>query len=56
MAENRNAEWILMEHPEENRPLGRQRRGWKTIKLVGETGWGGTGFTWLWIGTSGELL
>jgi hypothetical protein len=43
MGEKRNAYRILVEHPEEKRPLGRPRRRWvDNIKVyLGHIGWDG---------------
>jgi hypothetical protein len=59
--EKRNAYRLLVEKREGKRPLGRQRRMWiDNIRMdLGETGWGGggwTGLVWFRIGTSGKLL
>jgi hypothetical protein len=50
---------VLVGKPEGRRPLGRPRRRWEDgIRMdLEETGWGvWSGFTWLRIGTVGELL
>jgi hypothetical protein len=50
---------ILVRKPEVKKPLGRPRRRWvDNIKmdLRDKNGILWTGFIWLWIGTSGELL
>jgi hypothetical protein len=54
----RRAYGILVGKPEGKRPLGRQRREWTVLKwiLEGEYGMIWTGFIWLRIGTTGELL
>jgi hypothetical protein len=51
IVETRNAYEILVEKPEEKRPLGRLRRKWER-----EDGIIWTGSIWLRIGTSGGLL
>jgi hypothetical protein len=59
MGEKRNAYRILVENPEEKRPLGRPRHRWvDNIKIdLREIGWdGGIGSIGLRIGTSGGLL
>jgi hypothetical protein len=55
----RNAYWILVGKPNGKRLLGRPRRRWQdNIKIdLREIGWvEWTGFIWLKIGASGELL
>jgi hypothetical protein len=59
MGEGRNVHRVLVGKPEGKRPLGKPRRRWEDgIKMdLGEIGWGvWSGFTWLRIGTVGELL
>jgi hypothetical protein len=60
MGEGRNVCRVLVGKPEGRRPLGRPRRRWEDgIRMdLEEIGWGGvwSGFTWLRIGTVGELL
>jgi hypothetical protein len=59
MGEKRNAYRILVGKPEENRPLGRQRRrGWTILKwiLEREDGMEWIGLIWLRIWTSGGIL
>jgi hypothetical protein len=59
VGEGRNLYRVLVGKPEGRRPLGRPRRRWEDgIKMdLREIGWGvWSGFTWLRIGTVGELL
>jgi hypothetical protein len=59
MGEGRNLYRVLVGKPEGRRPLGRLRLRWEFgIKMdLEEIGWGvWSGFTWLRIGTVGELL
>jgi hypothetical protein len=59
MEEGRDVYKNFVGRPEENRPLGRLGRRWEdNIKMdLKETGpMGRTGFGWLKIGSSGELL
>jgi hypothetical protein len=59
MGEGRGVYSVLVRRPEGKRPLGRPRRRWEdNIKMdLRETGIDGrTGFGWLRIGSSGELL
>jgi hypothetical protein len=60
MGEGRNMYRVLVGKPEGKRQLERPRRRWEDgIKVdLREIGWGGvwSGFTWLRIGTVGELL
>jgi hypothetical protein len=58
MGEGRNVYRVLVGKPEGKRPLGRPRRRWEDgIKMdLEEIGWGGSGFSWLRIGTVGGLL
>jgi hypothetical protein len=59
MGENGGAYRILMERPEERRPLGRPRHTWEdNIKMdLQEVGWRAwTGLRWLRIGTGGGIL
>jgi hypothetical protein len=42
MGEKRNASKMLVEKPEEKRPVGRPRRRWEDIRMdLREIGWGG---------------
>jgi hypothetical protein len=50
---------VLLGRPERKRPLGQYRRGWDYdiemyLQEMGQGAW--TGFIWLGIGTSRELL
>jgi hypothetical protein len=59
MGDKRGAYRVLMEKPEEKRPLGRPRRRWEDdIKMdIQELGCGAwTGLIWLSMGTGGRLL
>jgi hypothetical protein len=60
MAEKRTTYRLLVGKPERKKPLGRSRcRSVDNIKmdlLEIQEGVVWTGFVWLWIGTSGELL
>jgi len=59
MREMRNGYKILVGKHEEKRPLGRLKRSWEdNIRMdFMDMAWeGGTGFIWLRIGISGELL
>jgi hypothetical protein len=59
MGEGRNLYRVLVGKPEGRRPLGRPRHRWEDgIRMdLEEIGWGvWNGFTWLRIGTVGELL
>jgi hypothetical protein len=59
MGERRNMYRVLVGKPEGKGPFERPRRGWEgEIKMdLREFGWGvWSGFTWLRIGTVGELL
>jgi hypothetical protein len=49
---------VLVGKPEGKRPLERPRRRWEHgLKMnLREMGWGGSGFTWLRMGTGGGLL
>jgi hypothetical protein len=53
--EKRNAYRLLVERPEEKRPLGRPKQRWEDNTKMDrrEIGWGSI---WLRIGTSGGLL
>jgi hypothetical protein len=60
MGEDRGVHRVLVGKPEGNRPLGRPRRRWEdNIKMdlleVGG-GVGGTGWSWVRIGTGGGHL
>jgi hypothetical protein len=49
---------VLVGNPEGKRPLVRPRRRWEdwiTMDLR-DIGWGCSGFSWLRMGTGGELL
>jgi hypothetical protein len=59
VGEDRGVYRVLVGKPESKRPLGRPRHRWEdNIKLdLRERGiYGGTGFSWLRIGSSGGLL
>jgi hypothetical protein len=59
MGEGRGVYRVLVGRPEVRRPLGRPRRRWEDdIKLdIREMGIdGGTGFSWLRVGSSGGIL
>jgi hypothetical protein len=55
----RNANGVLVEKPQRNRPLGRTRRRWEDnieVNLKEKHGREWTGFRWLRTGTCCELL
>jgi hypothetical protein len=58
MGEGRGVYRVLVGRPQGKRSLGRPRRWWKdNIKMDLRYGsMGRTGFSWLRIGSSGELL
>jgi len=59
MGEGRGVYRVLVGRPEGKRPLGRPRRRWEDNIRMDLRIYGGkvcTGFIWLSIGTSGELL
>jgi hypothetical protein len=58
MVEERKVYRVLMGKPEGKRPLGRPRHKWQDgIRMdLSEIGLGGSGFSWLRVGTNGGLL
>jgi hypothetical protein len=57
MGEERKVSRVLVGKPEGKRPLARQGHRWENgIRMDLKEIWGGGGFRWLRIGTSGGLL